>query len=1023
MMPPNAPEQLVDPPPQRLKILGDDEIAALYGLPRLTPEQRIEYFSLSARERSALETLGTIQSRIYFLLQLGYFKARQMFFAISAEEVQEDIRYILETHFPSCRSTHFAVSKNTQTRHQLLILELCSYRACDSATRQQLEAKACQAARICGKPIFVFREVVQIMADQRIVSPAYSSLQDLVGKALTDEQNRMIAVIRQRLRPSDAQALSRLLDDPTGLHEITQLKREPKDFSATEIKREIERGHQIRELYQLSLDLLPALELSNESVKYFASLVTYYTAFRLKRFDPSVVYIYLLCFVHHRYQRHHDNLLASFIYSVRRFHDQAKEAAKQRVYEHRLESNRHLQKAGQILRLFVDDRIAETEPFDLVRAKAFAILDRDQIESVADHITTRAGFDETAFQWDCVEALAGQFKRHLRPILRAVSLKGSTAQSRLIEAVDFLRTAWSKGRALGSYSDAKLPIEIIKDSLKRYVYTSRPTGENQLCADRYEFLIYRLVRERLEAGDLFCRDSVRFRSFEDDLIDDEQWRDKDRLIDLTGLTILKQPIQEHLDSLEQELEDLIEKVNQRIESGENEHFKIRKHGSHTRWSLPYPDGPEEIHSPLFESLKQVDVGSVLEFVNGQCRWMDTLEHVLHRYVKQEADERAMIASLLAWGTNMGLGTMGQISDIGYHTLAATSDHFIRLETLREANDRITNAIVKMPLFRHFDIDDAIHSSSDGQKFETGINTINARHSPKYFGLKKGVVAYTLVANHIPVNARIIGANEHESHYVFDILFNNSSQVQSDVHSTDTHGTNEVNFALLHLFGYQFAPRYRDIFDRVSSSLYGFKHPSQYHGLIKPVRKIDKKRIIDNWDHAQRIILSLALKTTTQSIIVGKLNSYPRRNRTRQALWEYDNIIKSLYLLRYIDSPPLRRNVQKALNRGESYHQLRRSVAYANFGKLRFKTEYEQQIWGECSRLITNCIIFYNTTLLSRLLDHGPSNQNPGWAERIKNASPVAWQHINFYGRYEFAKESQPIDMAEMIQQLVKRLSE
>ena len=41
--------------------------------------------------------------------------------------------------------------------------------------------------------------------------------------------------------------------------------------------------------------------------------------------------------------------------------------------------------------------------------------------------------------------------------------------------------------------------------------------------------------------------------------------------------------------------------------------------------------------------------------------------------------------------------------------------------------------------------------------ETRRETINARHSPKYFGLKKGIVSYTLVANHIPVNARIIGA--------------------------------------------------------------------------------------------------------------------------------------------------------------------------------------------------------------------------------------------------------------------------
>lgn len=152
--------------------------------------------------------------------------------------------------------------------------------------------------------------------------------------------------------------------------------------------------------------------------------------------------------------------------------------------------------------------------------------------------------------------------------------------------------------------------------------------------------------------------------------------------------------------------------------------------------------------------------------------------------------------------------------------------------------------------------------------------------------------------------------------MFDILFNNTTDILPEVHSTDTQGTNEVNFAILHMFGYQFAPRYRDIHDKVNNSLYGFKHPSQYEdGMLKPIRKINTALIIEDWENVQRIMVSLALKTTTQSIIVGKLSAYARKNKTRRVLWEYDNIIKSLYLLDYIDSPPLRRNVQRALNRG------------------------------------------------------------------------------------------------------------
>ncbi|MBM3282721.1 Tn3 family transposase, partial [Candidatus Gottesmanbacteria bacterium] len=425
-----------------------------------------------------------------------------------------------------------------------------------------------------------------------------------------------------------------------------------------------------------------------------------------------------------------------------------------------------------------------------------------------------------------------------------------------------------------------------------------------------------------------------------------------------------------------------------------------------------------VNHPFFNSLKQVEIGDILHFVNQQCQFMDVFQHILLRYAKQGANDTAIAACIIAWGTNMGLGRMGEVSDIKYHTLSTTSDNFIRLETLSEANNRVCNAIAELPIFQYYNIGETIHSSSDGQKFETRIHTINARYSPKYFGLKKGIVSYTLVVNNVPANATIIGANEHESHYVFDILFNNTTDIQPEVHSTDTHGSNEVNFAILHLFGYQFAPRYLDIYDKISTSLYGFKHPSQYGGILKPIRKTNTGLIIDEWDNIARIMVSLALKTTTQSIIIGKLSTYARKNKTKRALWEYDNIIQSLYLLNYVDSPPLRSNVQQALNRGENYHQLHRAISFANFGKLRFKTEYEQQIWNECSRLIANCIIYYNVAILSNLLSYKEKTGSIQEIEQVKRISPIAWQHINLHGRYEFSKQTGSINIDTIVQELV-----
>jgi TnpA family transposase len=82
------------------------------------------------------------------------------------------------------------------------------------------------------------------------------------------------------------------------------------------------------------------------------------------------------------------------------------------------------------------------------------------------------------------------------------------------------------------------------------------------------------------------------------------------------------------------------------------------------------------------------------------------------------------------------------------------------------------------------------------------------------------------------------------------------------------------------------------------------------------------------------------------------------------------------------TPPLRQNVQRALNRGENYHQLRRAAVYANFGKLRFKAEDEQVLWSECSWLITNCIIYYNATILLLLAQHEAAGDVAGIAAAV-----------------------------------------
>jgi hypothetical protein len=225
---------------------------------------------------------------------------------------------------------------------------------------------------------------------------------------------------------------------------------------------------------------------------------------------------------------------------------------------------------------------------------------------MAAHLAGTTRFDETAFQWDRVETLAPQFKRHLRPVLLAVKFAAPSPHHPLLEAVQFLTTAFQKGKPLGHYPPGQFPVRGIPEYLKRYLYGTDSHGRKHLLPDRYAFLVYRLLRDRLEAGDIFCRDSMRFRSFEDDLLDDRQWQEKDRLLAETALPILMQPIQEHLADLEQQLEGRLAGVNRRIATGENTHLQITRRGVQVHWTLEYPRSQEPVNHSFFEQLRQVE---------------------------------------------------------------------------------------------------------------------------------------------------------------------------------------------------------------------------------------------------------------------------------------------------------------------------------------------------------------------------------------------------------------------------------
>ena len=393
----------------------------------------------------------------------------------------------------------------------------------------------------------------------------------------------------------------------------------------------------------------------------------------------------------------------------------------------------------------------------------------------------------------------------------------------------------------------------------------------------------------------------------------------------------------------------------------------------------------------------------MRFVNEECSFLAALTPLQPRYAKQVADTDSLLAVLVAQAMNYGNLLMARTSDIPYHVLEATYQQYMRLASLQDSNDCISNAIAQLPIFEHYSFDEnTLYGGVDGQKFGVERPTVKARYSSKYFGRGKGVVAYTLLCNHVPLQGWLIGAHELEAHYAFDIWYRNTSDILPTAITGDMHSVNKANFAIFHWFEGRFEPRFTNVNDAFRE-IYCTDDPARYEKfLMRPAGQIDLQSIVAEKSNMDRIVATLALKEMTQGTLIRKLCTYSESNPTRRAIFEFDRLIRSIYTLRYMRDPQLQRNVHRSQNRVESYHQLRSAIAQVGGKKeLSGRTDLEIEISNQCGRLVANAIVYYNSAILSKLLTKFEASGDQKVLELIKTTSPVAWRHLLLNGRYNF----------------------
>lgn len=1004
---------------QRLQILSEDEIDELYAVPQFNVTERSHYFLLPEKVFHSLKIMKTngknTTARLWFILQYGYFSARHQFFSIDYGEANDDVTFIMAHYLPNDRVPHKLPSRRIQGILKSQILKWMGYNDDISCAGWFVSEKAEHLARVTHSVTEIFSETIKYLESKRMVLPGYSKLQDMIGASLKAEECRLIKMMNHSLTKRARQSLKNLFSQDDGLYRITELKIDAKSFQTKEMSSEIDKLTLCRPIYAFAKKFLPKLGLSRSMTEHYSDLAKLYRVARLKRIPQGLSCLYLVCYVHSRYERLTSNLIQGFLYYVDKYHGDGKDHAKAELVKLASPLEQHHKSIGKLMEIFTDKKIMQ-QSGNKIRKRAFDVMPERNIVAISSKLLY--GEDdrknhEQKLIWEYHRNNHQAILINLRPLFMAIDFDGNDDLKNLFKAIRFLKSAFHQRIPWKDIPMRTMPIGHIKPKSLVDLFTetgntksAKSTSKMTINMWQYEFYIYRAIRENIRASKIYVNSSVGYKSFEAEVNIHPNWqKEEKKILKELNNPILLRPVDETLSELESILEPLIERTNKRALSGENKHINITHHRDGRReWTIPYPKRNSEIDNPFYDSLDIKTISEVFDFVEQECNFMKAFTPITQRgATKIKKDYLGIKAAILANGTMQGTNLFAKRSNLKYQRLQTAEQNHIRLATLREAADMIINNMAGLPIFDLYDLGGKKHGSVDGTKKKTRRRILKARHSKKYFGTDIGLVIMTMLLGHVPFVTDVIGANEHESHFLYSMLHRNTSEVDPYIISSDTAGANNVNDLMYYLIGKIHAPCYRSTAKK-TKSICGFRPVSHYANLlIQPSSQANIKLIKDKWPELLPILVSLLSHDTTQENIIKTLSSHDFRSDVKDAMWELNNILKSIHLLKYVDDPNYRRYIRTALNRGEAYHQLLGKIMTVGGSGFRGMSELEVEIWNECARLIALIIIYYNMHLLSKLYENALLRNDTAAIEFLRHISPVASQHINISGLYEFSE--------------------
>ena len=1005
-----------------VQILTPTEIRNYESPPRFDSFNRKRFFTLPIDLMKEVQTLRTSSGKIAFVLQTGYFRAAKRFFGSSFYE--SDIAFVAgRLALPN--PVFLEIPKQNLTRNRKIIAEFFGFRGLTKIDKEQLILEINDSVKQFTRPAEVFRQTIKKLNSRQFILPGYDFLSthisreiyrrklflsQIIKESLSVEQKQLLdSLLEKEESTSDINADSDLGNTRTGFRaKLTLLKNPSQSLKAADIKSNLTDWNLLQSIYKQISGVIVKLDLSLETLRYYANAVLKSELFQISRQNDETRYLHLLAFIASQTFRYQDAVVDSFLQTVQNITNSATQELRDKIFRERREKRSALRSFVETVQtdvfeplVSVDEIVAsEKLPTDEKIAQIKAVLlnfraSRPMVENRMSEMLaeTDSTSDDSEF-YNVLQQKSLTLQKRTADIIRLLQVDEKTVNKDLFDALQHFQIN-------DGHLDGRAPRKFLSEKEQNAI----DSDEKKFPVSLYKFLLFQKIAGGIKSGAVNFTASHKYRSLEDYLIPIAEWETHSAILPEKADLAHWQNFAEVQAGLSKITHQTFLEVNQKLKN--NSWFQPKNADG---WTISTPPVEKSEISGLkhyFPTRQMVSLGEVFSTVNQATNFLEEFTHWQSSSKLKRPSNRSFCAAIIGYGCEIGIGKIAHIAkNINQSELENTVNWFLSNENLLAANSRLVDFIGQMELPNLYRRNqDKLHTSSDGQKYGVSVPSLNANYSFKYFGQEKGVSVYSFIdERHLLFYSTVISSSEREAAYVIDGLLHNEA-VKSDIHSTDSHGTTLVVFAVTYLLGFTFAPRLKTL---SKHQLYSFEKKKTYSEkgcAILPDAYINPQIIEENWDSILRFVATIKLKRTTASQLFKRLNSYSNQHPLYQALKEFGKIIKTLFILRYVDDLELRQSIEKQLSKIEQSQKFAKAIAFGNNQEFSEGDKQMQDIIANCRRLLENMVICRNYLYLTqRLTALNSENEKQELLETFKNSSIITWQHINFHGEYDFSDE-------------------